>query len=203
MGPDVAPDKQGMIMLKTVMLVSTVALVSACASNGAVKDDSTASSSTTSKIENVAVVGAVTVMDDIPYKAGSKIALNIRQECHITKQLSEFTQSYGKEQGIDVVRSPKLNVKAKGKNLQIEITEAVSQGNAFIGHRKYTAIEGTLYDSGKKVSGFTAARVSGGGFFGAYKGSCSVLGRTVETLGKDVAGWLKSPVDGAHLGDGV
>jgi hypothetical protein len=190
-------------MLKTAVLVSTVVLLSACVSNGAVKSDSATSSSATAIVENVALVGAVTVMEDIPYKEGSKIALNIRQECHITTQLSEFTQSYGKGQGIDVVRTPKLDVKGKGRNLQIEITEAVSQGNAFIGHRKYTAIEGTLYDSGNKVSGFTAARVSGGGFFGGYKGSCSVLGRTVETLGKDVAAWLKSPIDGAHLGDGV
>ncbi len=187
-------------MFKKLVVISSVVLFSACNSNGNVKSSSTASSATA---VGVASVASVAVMEDIPYKKGSKVALNIRQECIITKQLSEFTKSYAKEQGIDVTRTKKLNTKAKGKNLKIEITEAVSQGNAFIGHRKYTAIEGTLYDGGKKVSGFTAARVSGGGFFGAYKGSCSVLGRTVQTLGKDVAGWLKSPVDGAHLGDGV
>lgn len=187
-------------MLKAVVVVSSVIFLSACASNGTVKE-SAAEASPTKAV--VASMDAVTVMADIPYKEGSKIALNIRQECQITRQLSEFTQSYGKEQGIDIVRVPKLDTKGKGRNLLIEITEAISQGNAFIGHRKYTAIEGTLYDGGKKVSGFTAARISGGGFFGAYKGSCSVLGRTVKTLGKDVAAWLKSPIDGAHLGDGV
>lgn len=185
-------------MLKKLVVISSVILFSACGTNGNVKNDSAASSAA-----GVSSVGSVSVMEDIPYKEGSKVALNIRQECVITKQLSEYTQSYAKDQGINVIRTSKLNTKDKGKYLQIEITEAVSRGNAFIGHHKYTAVEGTLYDNGKKVSGFTAARMSGGGFFGAYKGSCSVLGRTVKTLGKDIASWLKSPIDGAHLGDRV
>ena len=46
-------------------------------------------------------------------------------------------------------------------------------------------------------------RVSGGGAFGLYKGSCTVLGSTVKVLGRDVSNWLKKPVNGAHLGDGV
>ena len=85
----------------------------------------------------------------------------------------------------------------------VSITEAVSSGNAFIGHRKYSSIKGTLYNNGKKEAGFTAARLSGGGMWAGFKGSCSVLGRTVQGLGSDVTLWLKHPVDGAHLGDGI
>jgi hypothetical protein len=142
-------------------------------------------------------------LDSIPYKKDANIALRIRQECNINQQLSEFIQSYGEDAGINVVRMPKINTKDKGKNLQIEIVNAVSRGNAFIGHRKFTSIKGSLYDDGKKVAGFSAARVSGGGFMGGFKGSCSVLGRTVKVLGKDIAFWLKNPIDGIHLGDGV
>ena len=40
-----------------------------------------------------------------------------------------------------------------------------------------------------------------GGAFAGYKGSCSVLGRTVKAMGKDVAQWLKAPTDEAALGD--
>ena len=68
---------------------------------------------------------------------------------------------------------------------------------------KHTLIKGALYKNGKKQAGFTAARRSGGGMYGAFKSSCSVLGRTVKVLGRDVANWLKHPVDGAHLGDRV
>jgi hypothetical protein len=40
-----------------------------------------------------------------------------------------------------------------------------------------------------------------GGAFAGFKGSCSVLGRTVEALGEDIGGWLAAPRDGASLGD--
>lgn len=185
-------------MLKKVFLVLAAISLVACGSTGAVRNNSNAAS-----VGNSATAGSVKVMRNIPYKKGSKIALNIRQECKITEQLSEFTQVYGEDRGIDVVRVPRVTSKDKGQVLKMEITDAVSQGNAFIGHRKYTAIEGSLYKDGKKVSTFTAARFSGGGFFGAYKGSCSVLGRTVKALGEDVAMWLAAPVDGAHLGDAM
>lgn len=85
--------------------------------------------------------------------------------------------------------------------LQVEIVDAVSMGNAFIGHQKYARIEGTLYEDGRKVASFKGRRNSMGGAFAGYKGSCSVLGRTMKALGKDVADWLKNPTDGARLGD--
>ncbi len=40
-----------------------------------------------------------------------------------------------------------------------------------------------------------------GGFMGAYKGTCALLGRCTKTLGKDIAEWLKNPVNNATLGD--
>jgi hypothetical protein len=40
-----------------------------------------------------------------------------------------------------------------------------------------------------------------GGAFGGFKGSCSVLGRTVKALGKDIAQWLVQPAKGSQLGD--
>ncbi len=40
-----------------------------------------------------------------------------------------------------------------------------------------------------------------GGLFAGFKGSCSVLGRTVKAIGKDIAEWLVNPVLDADLGD--
>ena len=74
-------------------------------------------------------------------------------------------------------------------------------GNAFMGHHKYSAARGTLFENGKKLASFEARRQSMGGAFAGYKGSCSVLGRTVKAMGKDVAAWLKQPNDNALLGD--
>jgi hypothetical protein len=83
----------------------------------------------------------------------------------------------------------------------MEIVSARSWGNVFIGHSKAATVNGTLYNNGKKVASFTARRVSGGGMWGDFKGSCSVLNRVTKVVAKDIANWLESPVDGARLGD--
>ncbi len=85
--------------------------------------------------------------------------------------------------------------------MSAEITDAVSMGNPFLGHHKFTRVDGTLYESGRAVASFKGRRNSMGGAFGGFKGPCSVLGRTVKVLGQDIATWLKRPVDGARLGD--
>lgn len=144
----------------------------------------------------------VVVQSVIPYAADSKIAKNIRNECtKLGSQFASFTKEFGKKFEVDVQLNETLDITAKGRVLQMEITEAVSMGNAFIGHQKYAAARGTLYENGEKVASFEARRQSMGGAFAGYKGSCSVLGRTVKAMGKDVAQWLKAPTDDATLGD--
>jgi len=135
----------------------------------------------------------------IPYSATAPIAPNIKAECIIDQQLSEFILKSAQASGLNVVVKNDI-----GKNdiqLKVEIVDAVSRGGAFRGHNKYVTISGALVQGDKVYQTFKAARISGGGFWGAYKGSCAVLGRTVEALGKDTAVWLSSPMDGAKLGD--
>lgn len=134
-----------------------------------------------------------------PYAKGNRIAENIKQECHINQQLAEFIQKYSEAKGLTVKFKDKID--ANDLYLDVRIDDAISQGGAFRGHNKFTAISGTLVQGKKSFGSFQAARVSGGGMWGGYKGSCSVLGRTVDTLGKDVSAWLYSPINGARLGD--
>jgi hypothetical protein len=102
--------------------------------------------------------------------------------------------------GAVAVASDGSDVK-QGSVLVVEITDSVSQGNAFVGHRKFTAIEAKLYDGGAVVDSFDGSRNSMGGAFAGYKGSCAVLGRTVKALAQDVNRWLASPAQGARLGE--
>ena len=146
---------------------------------------------------------AIKIQTIIPFQKGVPIAANIKNECKLQAQLSDFITAYSVGEGVGVIQKKKVSKRSKGKNLVVTITNAISSGNAFIGHRKYTSIKGTLYNNGKKKGSFTAARLSGGGAFGGWKGSCSVLGRTIKILGSDVSKWLKKPVNGAHLGDNV
>lgn len=138
------------------------------------------------------------VQRPVPYAADNDIADNIKTECKLNEQLADFVKQYAG--GTVEFTSGPVDT-AKGRALQLEISDAVSMGNAWMGHQKYTKIKGTLYENGKKVASFKGRRNSMGGAFAGYKGSCSVLGRTVDALGSDIGEWLKAPKDGANIGD--
>lgn len=144
----------------------------------------------------------VQVQSSIPYAEDAEISNKVRDECtELNTQLAEFTQEFGRENGVVVQLVETLDTSAEGRVLQMEIVDAVSMGNAFIGHQKYSRVRGVLFENGEQIAQFRGRRNSMGGAFAGYKGSCSVLGRTVKALGKDIAQWLVNPQDGAQLGD--
>ncbi|HET7557541.1 MAG TPA: hypothetical protein VFK08_05640 [Rhodanobacteraceae bacterium] len=143
----------------------------------------------------------VTLPKPVPYAADNDIAGNIKRECKITEQLPDFIAQAAKAHGIDTTFADSVNPQMPGRVLDVEITDAVSEGNAWIGHHKSTSVRGKLYQDGKLIGSFRGKRYSMGGMFAGYKGSCSVLGRTVEALGKDIGTWLVTPTMDADLGD--
>ncbi|MEZ5440249.1 MAG: hypothetical protein R3F15_02060 [Lysobacterales bacterium] len=144
----------------------------------------------------------VQMAQQTPYAEEAEISEKVRKECvKLNGQLPAYTKEFGAELGVQVSLADRLDTAAPGRVLQVEIVDAVSQGNAFIGHQKYARITGKLYEDGNLVASFKGRRNSMGGAFAGYKGSCSVLGRTMKALGKDIATWLMNPVDGARLGD--
>ena len=42
---------------------------------------------------------------------------------------------------------------------------------------------------------------AGGGAFGGFKGTCSILGRCIKAIGADIAKWLANPTMDAMLGN--
>jgi len=141
---------------------------------------------------------ALKVPSSVPFVEDNDISDSIKTECQLGTDLAGFVKQYA-EVPVELVDGP-LDT-GSGRVLQLTITDAVSMGNAWIGHQKFTKIKGSLFENGQKVASFKARRNSMGGAFAGFKGSCSVLGRTVEALGEDVGEWLKNPRDGATLGD--
>lgn len=144
---------------------------------------------------------SITVPRPVPFADGSIIAQKIKTECVIQTQLADYIAEYAREKSIDIKHASEVQSEASGQVLDIQIKDSVSDGNPFVGHRKSTTVVGTLYRDGEVIGNFTARRNSMGGAFAGYKGSCSVLGRTVKALGKDIAGWLVAPTRDAQLGD--
>ena len=136
-----------------------------------------------------------------PYAENAQVRDAVRQECELDSKLPAFVQQYAKANGMAVaLKSDSLDTR-KGKVLVLEITNVTAPGGGAWSGAKSMSIAGKLYDHGKLVGDFTGSRYSGGGFFGGYKGTCSIVGRCSKALGKDVADWLKNPVRDAHLGD--
>lgn len=127
-----------------------------------------------------------------PYYDETMIPSNIKQECvNLGRTLSESTQRYGSEYGVKFLRKNAVAPSGAPQVLVLRIVSAVSSGNAFIAHNKQVSVRTDLYKNGKLLGSDTMARSSMGGFGAGFKSSCSVLGRTVNTLGSDVALWVK------------
>ena len=122
----------------------------------------------------------------------AQVPTNVREECHgVTTKLTDAVVKYGTSQGLKVMAHPEVNSEQAGKVIKVSITGMYSAGNAFIGHRKSATVKAELFQDGKLIDSADYTRDSGGGVFGGFKGSCAVLEHTVNTLGNDVAKWLK------------
>lgn len=116
---------------------------------------------------------------------------NILSQCNqLGSQFSESTAKNLQIKGFSVSLKNDDEMSESGESLKLKITNAMSSGNAFTGHRKTVTIIAELYKDGELVDKYKHTRNSGGGFLGGFKGSCSVLQRCVNTLGRDVAKWL-------------
>lgn len=146
-----------------------------------------------------AMAQSVQMQATVPFAQDNDISDAIKNECELPQRLANYIKT-SSSVPVELVAGP-LDTGAAGRVLQLEIADAVSMGNAWLGHQKYAKVRGTLYQNGAKVASFKGRRNSMGGAFAGYKGSCSVLDRTIEALGEDIGLWLASPIDGANLGD--
>lgn len=138
------------------------------------------------------------VQNPVPFAADDDISDDIKQECTLPVQLADVVKESSPTPVVFTARPVDI---AHGDALQLEGTDAISMGHAFLGHQKATTVKGTLWRNGQKVARFKARRNSMGGAFAGYKGSCSVPGRTVKAIGEDIGDWLRNPVDGGNPGD--
>lgn len=170
-------------MLKLILSITLLTLISGCSSTPKL-------GKATGSGEKV--TGPIKIMKTFAYAAPKTIPKKITKDCtRIGMQMSNFTKSFGKEQGVTFTQVDKVAASSKGNTMVVEILNAHSSGNAFIGHNKSMTISGTLYKNGKMVDEVEFTRSSGGGMGAAFKGSCSVLGRVSKRLGKDLAIWAK------------
>ena len=138
---------------------------------------------------------SVKVLRSIPFAEGSGATENLKNECKLETRVPEFLSQFSDR--VELVDE----LGKGGRVLTLEISHVHAPGGGGFSGAKIVTVKGTLREGGEKTASFTATRYSTGGMFGGYKGTCAIVGRCAKTIGKDIAGWLKSPQDDANLGD--
>ncbi len=140
------------------------------------------------------------VIKPVSYKADAYIRDAIKEECNLDGKLAQFIEEYAAGQYADIITDGS-KAPADAQVLTVEIEEVQGGAGGAWSGAKVVKIKGSVTKNGKQLGDFVARRYSGGGVFAAYKGTCSILGRCVKALGRDVAEWLAHPTPKAVLGD--
>ncbi len=83
-----------------------------------------------------------------------------------------------------------------GRSLKVRLVGFSFSGNGFLGHDGNLQFEGTLYEDGKKVAGFTDdVRLRGEGTMTG----CAQLRASLDAQAIQIAKWAHKPVDGQEL----
>ena len=144
-------------------------------------------------VSAVATGKEISVSSKAGYHDAAVVPDKIKSECtELGMNFSESTKKYLDASGWQTSLAENVESLEAGVSIKLEIMNAMSAGNAFIGHQKSVAISASLYRDGKLVDTYRTSRNSAGGFGAGFKSSCDVLYRTVNTLGNDVAKWVNN-----------
>jgi hypothetical protein len=133
----------------------------------------------------------VYISQTIPYENEETIASKIISKCtELGSDLSVSVEEYGKERGINILHTDE-DLKRKTIYLDLKIASAESRGNTWTGHAKSATLTAHLFENGEKVGTTVVSKDSSGGFGAGFMGSCSVLGRVVNGLGREIVDWMK------------
>lgn len=149
---------------------------------------------------SVAEDAVYNVVSPVPFANDSGATGKVKAECTLETRLPQFIAEAARR-GVDVIVGPAPEEGAAGKFLYIEFIHVLGAGGGAWSGPKSVTVTGELIENGEVIGSFTASRYSTGGAFGGYKGTCSILGRCIKAMGKDIAAWLRSPTMDAQLGD--
>jgi hypothetical protein len=171
------------------------------AESQAVVAQTQSTSQTQSQVQNIQYTGTGTlVIKPIRFAKEIYVREAVKRECNLLGKLTQFVEENATGQYAKIV-TDSISAPAGAQVLQIEIEQVQGGGGGAWSGGKMVLVNGKLIKRGKVIGTFKGRRYSGGGMFGAYKGTCAILGRCVKALGRDIAAWLVNPTHQAVLGD--
>ncbi len=132
-------------------------------------------------------------------KDKTEVNYKVRAECKLLEKTEKYLVYFGKKNFSSVTTEKKAV--AGAYNISAKIIGTIGAPGGAISGRKGATIKGTVKKNGKLVGSFEAFRSSGGGFGFGYRGTCSLLGRSVKRLGRDITEWAVKPTLNARIGE--
>lgn len=145
--------------------------------------------------------GTIIIQKTARFEEGLAVTEAVRTECQLETKIPDFTEEFAKNAFDKIVMEESVSEKTPGKAVKITITGVAGAGGGLYSGPKFVSIKATLWQDGKVIGTLASSRVTSGGAWGSYKGTCGLLARCAKTLGKDIATWLKEPSMNARMGD--
>ncbi|SDD46278.1 hypothetical protein SAMN05216345_109130 [Cupriavidus sp. YR651] len=130
----------------------------------------------------------------VTYAAGAGVVEQVKTECHIEDILANRVGEVLRKRNKGGAATIEADANPNGAQvLRLKITHVLGiGGGAWTGPKAITVVAELLED-GKITRQTKVNRWSVGGFWGAFKGTCSILDRSAIFISKDMARWIKDP----------
>lgn len=143
----------------------------------------------------------VTLKTPIEFADRAEVRDAVLDECRLQDKLQQFITEFSAARNITIEPSNGSASGASGKLLEVRITDVYAPGGGAYSGGKAVTIEADLTENGASLGSLRARRISGGGAFAVFKGTCDILGRDVRTLGEDISKFLTDPGENVRMGN--
>jgi|GEM_PF-579150 len=202
---------QNKMTIQLLLLIGFVCVLASCASTGRSPEQGQSQATNAQSRQVVAAKSAeikpvagiknakTLVILPVTFKQGIHVNDVVREQCMLPEKLSGFVRdnAMGQYENIivDTDRAP-----SGADVLEIQIIQLLAPKGGGWSGPKFVTVKGTLKRNAQVIGNFEGRRTSTGGMFGAFKGTCAILGRCTKTLGSDIATWLQNPRHNSTLG---
>ena len=142
----------------------------------------------------VAASQSVVLETPITYAPGAEVVERVKTECHIEDMLANHVGEVLRKRNKGSAGTIESGVDPSGaKVLKLQISHVLGIGGGAWTGPKAITVMADLVEDGKVVRHTKVNRWSVGGFWGAFKGTCSILDRSAIVIAKDMARWVRDP----------
>lgn len=142
----------------------------------------------------MAATQAVVLETPVTYAPGSEVVQQVKNECHIEDMLATRVGDVLRKRNKGGPGTVAVGADTSGSQvLRLQISHVFGIGGGAWTGPKAITVNAELLEDGKVVRNTKVNRWSIGGFWGAFKGTCSILDRSAIVIAKDMARWVRDP----------